>query len=79
MCAIVGIFGNSDAAKLATAALFEMQHRGHEATGISCGGQNGDKNRVGGVLQYLEGQQGGAQKYSFSGRFINFHKIQQQY
>ncbi len=35
MCAVVGIFGNSDAAKLATAALFEMQHRGHESTGIT--------------------------------------------
>lgn len=43
MCAIVGIFGNIDAAKLATAALFEMQHRGHEATGISCGGLDGEK------------------------------------
>lgn len=38
MCAVVGIFGNSDAAKLATAALFEMQHRGHESTGISATG-----------------------------------------
>jgi len=38
MCAIVGIFGNEDAAKLASAALFAMQHRGHEATGISAGG-----------------------------------------
>ena len=38
MCAVVGIFRNSDAAKLATAALFEMQHRGHESTGISSGG-----------------------------------------
>lgn len=38
MCAIVGIFGNDDAAKLASAALFAMQHRGHEATGISAGG-----------------------------------------
>ncbi len=43
MCAIVGIFGNGDAAKLATAALFEMQHRGHEATGISCGGFDNEK------------------------------------
>ena len=38
MCAIVGIYGNDDAAKLASAALFAMQHRGHEATGISAGG-----------------------------------------
>jgi amidophosphoribosyltransferase len=37
MCAIVGIFGNDDAAKLASMALFAMQHRGHEATGISAG------------------------------------------
>jgi len=40
MCAIVGIFGNNDAAKLASAALFAMQHRGHEATGISAGDYN---------------------------------------
>ncbi|PIF04792.1 MAG: amidophosphoribosyltransferase [Arcobacter sp.] len=40
MCAIVGIYGNNDAAKLASAALFAMQHRGHEATGISAGGSN---------------------------------------
>ena len=42
MCAIVGIYGNDDAAKLASAALFAMQHRGHESTGISSGGY-GDK------------------------------------
>ncbi len=42
MCAIVGIFGNDNAARLASAALFAMQHRGHEATGISSGG-SGDK------------------------------------
>jgi amidophosphoribosyltransferase len=40
MCAVVGIFGNEDAAKLASAALFAMQHRGHEATGISSGGDD---------------------------------------
>jgi amidophosphoribosyltransferase len=40
MCAIVGIYGNDDAAKLASMALFAMQHRGHEATGISSGGDN---------------------------------------
>ncbi|MEA3315638.1 MAG: amidophosphoribosyltransferase [Campylobacterota bacterium] len=40
MCAIVGIFGNNDAAKLASASLFAMQHRGHEATGISAGGDD---------------------------------------
>ncbi len=43
MCAIVGIYGNNDAAKLASAALFAMQHRGHEATGISAGGDNTKK------------------------------------
>ncbi len=39
MCAIVGIFGNENASKLASLALFAMQHRGQEATGISssCG------------------------------------------
>ncbi len=40
MCAVVGIFGNKDAAKLASASLFAMQHRGHEATGISAGGDD---------------------------------------
>ena len=43
MCAIVGIFGNQDASKLASAALFAMQHRGHEATGISSGGTKSKK------------------------------------
>ncbi|VAY88431.1 Amidophosphoribosyltransferase [hydrothermal vent metagenome] len=43
MCAIVGIYGNVDAAKLASAALFAMQHRGHEATGISSGGDDSKK------------------------------------
>jgi amidophosphoribosyltransferase len=35
MCAVVGIYGNDNAAKLASIALFAMQHRGQEATGIS--------------------------------------------
>ncbi len=43
MCAIVGIYGNDNAAKLASAALFAMQHRGHEATGISSGGYSDKK------------------------------------
>lgn len=43
MCAVVGIYGNNDAAKLASAALFAMQHRGHEATGISAGGTDTKK------------------------------------
>ncbi len=37
MCAIVGIFGNQNASKMAYYALFAMQHRGQEATGISAG------------------------------------------
>ena len=41
MCAIVGIYGNDNAARLASVALFAMQHRGQEATGISssCNGK----------------------------------------
>ena len=41
MCAIVGIYGNDNAARLASIALFAMQHRGQEATGISssCNGK----------------------------------------
>jgi amidophosphoribosyltransferase len=35
MCAIVGVFGTEDAAKIAYYALFSMQHRGQESTGIS--------------------------------------------
>ena len=35
MCAIVGIYGNENAARMASLALFSMQHRGQEATGIS--------------------------------------------
>ena len=35
MCAIVGIYGNENASRLASLALFSMQHRGQEATGIS--------------------------------------------
>ena len=35
MCAVVGVYGNDNAAKLASIALFAMQHRGQEATGIS--------------------------------------------
>ncbi len=43
MCAVVGIFGNDNAARIAGAALFAMQHRGHEATGISSGGYEDKK------------------------------------
>ena len=35
MCAIVGVFGTKDAARVAYYSLFAMQHRGQEATGIS--------------------------------------------
>lgn len=35
MCAVVGVFGAEDASKLAYYALFAMQHRGQESTGIS--------------------------------------------
>jgi len=35
MCAIVGVYGADDAAKIAYYALFSMQHRGQESTGIS--------------------------------------------
>jgi amidophosphoribosyltransferase len=43
MCAVVGIYGNDNAARIASAALFAMQHRGHEATGISSGGYEDKK------------------------------------
>lgn len=36
MCAVVGVFGNTEASRVAYYALFAMQHRGQEATGISC-------------------------------------------
>ena len=35
MCAVVGVYGNENASKVAYYALFAMQHRGQEATGIS--------------------------------------------
>lgn len=35
MCAIVGVYGNEHASRLASLALFAMQHRGQEATGIA--------------------------------------------
>jgi len=35
MCAVVGVFGVEDAAKVAYFSLFSMQHRGQEASGIS--------------------------------------------
>jgi len=35
MCAIVGVYGDEEATKIAYYALFSMQHRGQESTGIS--------------------------------------------
>ncbi|SFV59532.1 Amidophosphoribosyltransferase [hydrothermal vent metagenome] len=35
MCAVVGVFGAKNASKVAYYALFAMQHRGQESTGIS--------------------------------------------
>lgn len=35
MCAIVGVLGTNDSARVAYYSLFAMQHRGQEATGIS--------------------------------------------
>jgi amidophosphoribosyltransferase len=35
MCAVVGVYGAKDASKVAYYALFAMQHRGQESTGIS--------------------------------------------
>lgn len=35
MCAIVGVFGDSESSKIAYYSLFAMQHRGQEASGIS--------------------------------------------
>ena len=42
MCAIVGVFGSEDATKIAYYALFSMQHRGQESTGIS----SADSNKI---------------------------------
>lgn len=42
MCAIVGVFGTEDATKIAYYALFSMQHRGQESTGIS----SADSNKI---------------------------------
>ncbi len=78
MCAIVGIFGNNNAARLASVALFAMQHRGQEATGISssCGGKIYTKKDSGLVsevftdeaLQYLKGNMAiGHNRYSTAG------------
>ncbi|MGM0519970.1 MAG: amidophosphoribosyltransferase [Campylobacterota bacterium] len=78
MCAIVGIYGNDNAARLASLALFSMQHRGQEATGISssCNGKiytKKDRGLVSEVftdeaLKYLKGNMAiGHNRYSTAG------------
>ncbi|AXH13227.1 amidophosphoribosyltransferase [Halarcobacter bivalviorum] len=78
MCAIVGIYGNENAARLASLALFSMQHRGQEATGISssCDGKIYTKKDSGLVsevftedaLTYLKGNMAiGHNRYSTAG------------
>jgi amidophosphoribosyltransferase len=78
MCAIVGIYGNDNAARLASVALFAMQHRGQEATGISssCDGKiytKKDRGLVSEVftddaLSYLKGNMAiGHNRYSTAG------------
>ncbi|OPA71783.1 amidophosphoribosyltransferase [Campylobacter pinnipediorum subsp. caledonicus] len=46
MCAIVGIINSKDAAKTAYYALFAMQHRGQEASGISSCDESGKIHTV---------------------------------
>ena len=48
MCAIVGVYGNKEASRIASLALFAMQHRGHESTGISssCKSENNQFNKI---------------------------------
>ncbi len=78
MCAIVGIYANENAARLASLALFAMQHRGQEATGISssCKGKIYTKKNTGLVsdvftdeaLNYLKGNMAiGHNRYSTAG------------
>lgn len=78
MCAIVGIFGNEKASRLASTALFAMQHRGQEATGISSSYEGKiytkkDRGLVTDVfteqaLQYLKGDMAiGHNRYSTAG------------
>ena len=78
MCAIVGIYGNENAARLASLALFSMQHRGQEATGISSSCSGGiftkkDRGLVSEVfneeaLSYLKGNMAiGHNRYSTAG------------
>jgi len=44
MCAVVGVYGSENAAKIAYYALFAMQHRGQESSGISSA--NGKRIRL---------------------------------
>ena len=78
MCAIVGIYGNENASLLASIALFAMQHRGQEATGISssCDGKiytKKDRGLVSEVftddaIKYLKGNMAiGHNRYSTAG------------
>ncbi len=78
MCAIVGIYGNENAARLASLALFSMQHRGQEATGISSSREGKiytkkDRGLVSEVftdeaLEYLKGNMAiGHNRYSTAG------------
>lgn len=78
MCAIVGIYGNDNAARLASLALFSMQHRGQEATGISSSSEGAiytkkDRGLVSEVftdeaLEYLKGNMAiGHNRYSTAG------------
>ena len=78
MCAIVGIYGNENASRLASLALFSMQHRGQEATGISSSCEGGiftkkDRGLVSDVfdeesLAYLRGNMAiGHNRYSTAG------------
>ena len=48
MCAIVGVYGNKEASRIASLALFAMQHRGHESTGISssCKSEDNQYNKI---------------------------------
>ncbi len=78
MCAIVGIYGNDNAARLASLALFSMQHRGQEASGISSSSEGKiytkkDRGLVTEVftdeaLEYLKGNMAiGHNRYSTAG------------
>ncbi len=79
MCAIVGVFNIPNASKVAYYALFAMQHRGQEATGISSsdGTRIYTKKRRGlvtdvyaheGTFEYLKGSMAvGHNRYSTAG------------